>query len=129
MKSVLGLVFGIIISGSASAQVIKNGKISISVNNHLNLGLENTTVELLRSKDSGLVKSAITDKSGVAVLEKLAAGTYITPVFLINRLNVEIWGGYPNGGGGRNPVLYPTIWKGTVQVLKSAKIDGVKLIP
>ena len=70
--------------GNASAQVIKNGKISISIVNQQNGPLENTTVELLRSKDSGLVKTAITDKSGTAVLERLAPGTYVIKASMVN---------------------------------------------
>lgn len=84
MKSILAIMFGSIIFSNAFSQVIKNGKISISINNQLNAPLENTTVELLRGKDSVLVKTAITDKSGVAVLEKLASGNYIIKASMVN---------------------------------------------
>lgn len=44
----------------------------------------NATVELLRLKDSVLVKSAITDSSGIAVLQNVTDGHYICRVSLIN---------------------------------------------
>ena len=84
MKSTLALILVIFICTTAHAQVIKNGKITISVLNQQNAPLENTTVELLRSKDSGLVKTAITDKSGTALLERLAPGTYIIKASMVN---------------------------------------------
>ena len=58
------------------AQNQRNGKIVISVQNDQLVSIENATVEVLRSKDSSLVKAAITDKTGVAVFENLLPGTY-----------------------------------------------------
>jgi len=51
------------------AQETRNGKISITIQNHLQQPLENATVELLRSKDSSLVKISLTDKNGVQNLK------------------------------------------------------------
>jgi len=42
------------------------GKLTIIITNEQNKPIEGSTVELLRSKDSGLVKTAITDKAGLA---------------------------------------------------------------
>lgn len=55
----------------------QNGKVSIIVSNEQNLPLENATVELLRSKDSVLVKTAISDKSGLAEFENIKFNSYI----------------------------------------------------
>jgi outer membrane receptor protein involved in Fe transport len=71
------------------------GKASILIQNDQKVAIENATVELLRSKDSGIIKTAITDKNGVAEFDNLQAGTFliratsvgfekrITPVFQV----------------------------------------------
>ncbi len=56
----------------------------ITIINEKQTALENATIELLKSKDSSLVKSAITDKNGLAEFEKIAAGTYIVKASYIN---------------------------------------------
>jgi trimeric autotransporter adhesin len=60
----------------------------------------------------------------------IAAGTYLAPIevpFIINKLGAGVWGGYPRGGGTRNPAANPVIFRGNVEVLKSATIDGVRV--
>jgi hypothetical protein len=60
----------------------------------------------------------------------IATGTYLAPIevpFIINKLGARVWGGYPRGGGTRNPAANPVIFKGNVEVLKSATIDGVRV--
>ncbi|HCL05879.1 MAG TPA: TonB-dependent receptor, partial [Chitinophagaceae bacterium] len=57
-------------------QAQRNGKITLTVQNEQQQAIENATVELLRSKDSSLVKAAITDKTGVAYFDNLVSGTY-----------------------------------------------------
>jgi hypothetical protein len=60
----------------------------------------------------------------------IAAGTYVAPVevpYTINKLNARVLGGYPKGGGTWNTALNPVIFKGNVEVLKSATIDGVRV--
>lgn len=64
-----------VITTLASAQ--QNGKISITVFNEQKSPVENATVELLRSKDSLLVKAALTDKSGIAEFENIPFNFYI----------------------------------------------------
>src|SRR6185369_6559327 len=53
------------------------GKISVTILNDQQSGVENATVELLRAKDSSLVKVAITDKNGLAEFENIRFGNYI----------------------------------------------------
>lgn len=69
---------------SLLAQVSKTGKVSVTVVNQQNAPLENATVELLRSRDSGLVKAAVTDRSGIAWMERLAPGAYILKAGMVN---------------------------------------------
>lgn len=54
-----------------------NSKIRISVQNEQKGGIEAVTVALLKSSDSALVKTALTDKSGMAELENINTGTYM----------------------------------------------------
>jgi iron complex outermembrane recepter protein len=61
---------------SAWAQTPK-GKVTITINTEQKVALEGATVELLRSKDSGLVKTAITDKAGLAEFEPALSQTYL----------------------------------------------------
>lgn len=48
---------------------VTTGKLTVTIEGAQKTPLEGVTVELLRSKDSGLVKTAITDKAGAAELE------------------------------------------------------------
>ncbi len=59
------------------------GKIAITINNEQNLPVENATVELLRAKDSALIKTSITSKWGVAEFESIAAGSYVARISAI----------------------------------------------
>src|SRR5215203_2709160 len=55
----------------------QKGKVSLTILNDQKLPVENATVELLRSKDSGLVKTALTDKAGIAEFENISLNSYI----------------------------------------------------
>ena len=77
MKKVyLLLITTILLTTFAFAQTQRNGKLSLTVQNEQQQAIENATVELIRAKDSSLVKAAITDKSGVAVFDHLLMGIY-----------------------------------------------------
>jgi hypothetical protein len=67
---------------SSSAQEVKV-KISVQVLNEQKQPIENATAELRRSKDSALVKTAISDKNGIAEFENIKAGTYLVKVVAI----------------------------------------------
>ena len=64
---------------SALGQTQK-GNISITVYNNQKTPLENATAELLRSKDSSLLKAAISDKAGLVSFESINYGNYIIRV-------------------------------------------------
>ena len=83
MKIVLlltSLLFTILLSTSAQ----RAGKINISIKTLEGQPLENVTVELLRSKDSILVKVAISDAKGLASFGNLEPGQYFAKVSIIN---------------------------------------------
>ena len=62
---------------------------------------------------------------------QIAAGVYVAPAngtYNFNKLDATIQGGYANGGSiSANPTVNSTIFKGDVQVLKSLRIDGIKV--
>lgn len=67
-----------------SAQQSSRGKCSVPVVNDQGKPLENVTVQLLRSKDSVLVKAAITDKSGMAEFDNIRFGSYLLKATMVN---------------------------------------------
>ncbi|MCU7551670.1 TonB-dependent receptor [Chitinophagaceae bacterium LB-8] len=81
IKGLLALLFTLL-GIYASAQT--TAKVTLTVLNGQKMPLENATVELLRSKDSALVKSALTDKSGTAEFENIKAETYFARISSIN---------------------------------------------
>jgi iron complex outermembrane recepter protein len=58
----------------------KTGKISGSVSDENQKSIDGATVSLLRGKDGGLVKVAVTNKTGVYEFEKIADGEYMISV-------------------------------------------------
>jgi hypothetical protein len=73
------LLFGL--SGLAQEQ---RGKVSVTITNTQNGALEGATVELLRAKDSAIVKTALSDKSGSAEFEQLKPGDYLVKATMVN---------------------------------------------
>ena len=77
--------------------------------------------------------SAITELNfcGAGTTILIAKGTYFAPVndtYNLDKLNASMLGGYPSGGGiSRDAEANPVIIRGNVQVLKSVKIDGVRV--
>ncbi|MES2847666.1 MAG: outer membrane beta-barrel protein [Bacteroidota bacterium] len=74
----------IAISITAAAQQTNSGQITTSIVTDKQLAAENATVELLKAKDSSLVKAAITGKDGKATFEHIAFGEYIIKATLVN---------------------------------------------
>ena len=73
-------LFGVI---TADAQTSERGKISVKVLQQTSAA-ESATVELLRAKDSGLVKTSITDRTGIAEFENVKYGSYLVKVTMVN---------------------------------------------
>jgi outer membrane receptor protein involved in Fe transport len=71
------MILSVAMSLSTMAQTSPKGKVSITIINEQKAALEGATVELLRSKDSGLIKAAITDKAGLAEFEPAILQTYL----------------------------------------------------
>ncbi|WP_315819170.1 carboxypeptidase-like regulatory domain-containing protein [Paraflavitalea speifideaquila] len=67
-----------------NAQNNRGGKLIVHVLSEAAQGMENATVELLKARDSSLVKAAITDKAGMAELEPVQLGSYLLRITMIN---------------------------------------------
>ncbi len=83
MKLILWIVV-LFTAISAEAQSNSTGNISVSIKNESHTTIENATIELLRSKDSSLVKAAITNGSGVAYFENIPFGNYLIKASSVN---------------------------------------------
>jgi outer membrane receptor protein involved in Fe transport len=81
MKTRLLLLFCLCVSLFLSAQSpTEKGKVSIRILNDQKLPIENATAELLRSKDSSLVKTAISDNNGFVEFANLSFNTYLVKI-------------------------------------------------
>jgi uncharacterized surface anchored protein len=76
MKKILLLLTIVTLSLSSIAQKA-NGKLTGTVTDETQKGVESATVSLLAAKDSSLLKISVTDKSGQFVFENLPSGKYI----------------------------------------------------
>lgn len=83
-KMMLVIVSLLVVMISKAQNNGQGGKITVNILNETQQGLENATVELLKSKDSSLIKAAITGKAGLAELENIPMGSYILRVTMIN---------------------------------------------
>lgn len=77
----LSLCTALFLSAQSTAE---KGKASIRIVNDQKLPVENATVELLRSKDSSLVKTAISDKNGLIEFDNIPFATYLVKISSIN---------------------------------------------
>src|SRR4051794_13496919 len=75
MRKVYTLLCCVLIFSTVFGQSGK-GKISITILSDQKTAVESATVELLRSKDSALVKTSLTDRAGLAEFENLSFNHY-----------------------------------------------------
>jgi iron complex outermembrane recepter protein len=75
MRKFIVFVSLVLLTTLATAQQI--GKVSVTIINEQSSPVENATIELLRSKDSLLVKSAISGNLGKSELENIKFDSYI----------------------------------------------------
>lgn len=86
MKKILLLAFGLVSVLLMAAQTPSRGRFAVSILNEQNAPMENVTVQLLRSKDSSLVKAAISDKTGLAEFENIRFGSYLLKASMVNHV-------------------------------------------
>lgn len=83
MKAISTILFMAVYLFTA-AQENNRGKVTATLLSNTQLPLENITVELLKTKDSSLVKSAITDKTGLAEFDNISFDSYLVKASLVN---------------------------------------------
>ncbi len=83
MKKLSLFIVGLVVSLGVFAQPTPGGNISVRVVSSQSTHLENVTVELRKTKDSALVKTAITDKNGSAEFENIIYGNYWAKVIMV----------------------------------------------
>lgn len=89
MKQLLTFITAIGFYIAGFAQTIETGKISGSVKEAENqLGIDGATVSLLLTKDSSLIKTAITDKQGNFVFEYIREGNYLISASAVGHSNI-----------------------------------------
>ena len=71
------MIAAILFSALSSFAQSTPGKATITIANEQNTPVEGVTVELLRAKDSGLVKTSISDKAGLAEFVNVKPGSYL----------------------------------------------------
>ncbi|MEP6597505.1 MAG: SpaA isopeptide-forming pilin-related protein, partial [Ginsengibacter sp.] len=69
---------------TAKAQSENTGSISVIIKDDTQHPIENATVELLKSKDSSLVKVAVSNNEGIADFDNIVFGTYIIKASSVN---------------------------------------------
>jgi iron complex outermembrane recepter protein len=84
MKLILLFVICCLLTILSFAQPVNSGKIKVIIVNDKTVALENATVELLKMKDSSLVKAAISDANGIAEFEKIPFGSYLIKTSIVN---------------------------------------------
>jgi len=84
MHKKIAMVIFLLAGMVAMAQNNNRGKVSVTIQNNQKQSLENATVELVKTTDSSLVKTAISDKNGLAELDNVRLGSYRIRVSFIN---------------------------------------------
>lgn len=84
MKLILLFIICCLLTILSFAQPVNSGKIKVIIVNDKAVALENATVELLKMKDSSLVKAAISDANGIAEFEKIPFGYYLIKTSIVN---------------------------------------------
>src|SRR5258705_5421638 len=85
LKLTFILILFFIGSGVITAQTTERGKISGKITDEQQKPIEGATAELLRGKDSSLVKVAISNKSGIIEFENIRFGSYFIKTTYVNR--------------------------------------------
>lgn len=84
MKKLITIVLAIAINAAAFAQT--KGKVSFTVKNEQGTGIENATVEILRTKDSALARTGISGANGVVEIDNLLFGQYRAKISAVGHI-------------------------------------------
>lgn len=84
LNRILTAILLLLITNYANSQSTTRSKLTVAVVTGPDAPIENATVELLRARDSALLKTAITDKSGLALFENITSGEYLVRATAVN---------------------------------------------
>ena len=84
MKALTWVFIYLVCIQFSSAQTDQRGKLTVTIKDENGTALENSTIELLRVKDSSLVKASLSDQSGKAELENIRYGSYFLKITMVN---------------------------------------------
>lgn len=87
MRKLFYMSLLLLVAGTVRAQ--EKGSITIALKDEQNAPLENVTVELLRSKDSVLARTALSDKSGQAEFVNVPLGEYFIQASMMGRTGMN----------------------------------------
>jgi hypothetical protein len=83
-KLAMTLLMLFVFSCITTAQSSERGKITVKIIDEQQKPIEGATAELLRAKDSALVKAALSNKAGVAEFENIRFGSYLIRTSYVN---------------------------------------------
>ncbi len=83
-KFTISLIISLLFIATLTAQTAVRGKIVFKIVTNEQQPLANATAELLRSKDSSLLKTALSDKNGLVEFEQIPLGLYIIKTSAVN---------------------------------------------
>lgn len=87
MRNVLLVLCSLLVAAAARSQSDRQGKISLVIRG-AGQPVENATVTLVRSKDSALVKVALSRPDGTIEFENISFDTYVIRVSSVNFVNL-----------------------------------------
>lgn len=121
------LIFTIIIFAAftSTAQLVNNRSISVSIKNESQSAIENATIELLKDKDSSLVKIAISNNDGAADFENIVSGKYFIRASSVNHVT-KYSERFELSNTNLNPNAFSIILSAKAGHLKEVIVEGKK---
>jgi iron complex outermembrane receptor protein len=125
MRKAILLLWWMCLALAATTQPPAVGRIIVPVVNSQQVTLPHATVELLRSKDSSLVKAGITDSTGMAIFDNIPAGHYLCRISMVNYkvYYTATISFTPEENGSQIP---PVVLQPTNTLLKEVTVSGRK---
>ncbi|MEO5781997.1 MAG: outer membrane beta-barrel protein, partial [Ginsengibacter sp.] len=84
MKTKIFLLSFLTITTFITCAQTTTGKITVTIQNENQAAIENATVQILKSKDSSLVKVGISNSKGIADFDHVSFGSYLVKVSEVN---------------------------------------------
>ncbi len=124
MKLLIFIV-SLLVTFKSTAQSVNKGNFSVAIKNESQSPIVNATVELLESKDSFLVKVAISNNNGIADFENIAFGNYLIKTTSVNYVP-EYSALFELSNFSVNTTIVSTILSAKSSNLKEVVVEGKK---